>query len=107
VVALDLAASAGQLLGALVDLPLAHPLDYPHQEPAQSSDEGGTSPILIGGGVVLTIVLAGGLFWVRERVRRADESAALEGGTRPEADQQHPGGAVEPADQSRPREEPA
>jgi hypothetical protein len=106
VAVLDLAVSVGQLVGSVADLPLAHPLDYPHQEPAPT-DEGGTSPFLVGGGVVLTIALAGGLFWVRERVRRAEESAALEGGAGAEADQQHPGAAVEPGDQPRPREEPA
>ena len=105
-VALDLAASIGQLLAPVADLPLAHPLDTPHQEPAPT-DEGGTSPFLVGGGVVLTIALAGGLFWVRERMRRAEESAALEGGAGSEADQERPGAAVEPGDQPRPREEPA
>jgi hypothetical protein len=106
VFALELVTSVGQLVGAAGDLPLAHPLDTPHQEPV-ARDEGGASPILIVGGVVLTVATAGGLFWVRERMNRLDESAALEGGPDSEADQQDAGAAVEPGDHPRPRQNPA
>ena len=103
----ELAGSAAQLLDA-VDLPLAHPTDIPHQEPQPVEDgDSGTSPVLVGGGVVLTLALTGGLIWVRERTRNAEESAALEGHAQPEADEQSAGPAVEPGDHPRPREEPA
>jgi hypothetical protein len=102
----DLAGSVVQLLDAF-DPPLAHPLDVPHQEPVPIKDDGGggTSPALVGGGVAVTLALAGGLIWVRERARKA-ESAALEGDAHAEADEQRPGPAVEPGDHPRPREEP-
>ena len=103
---LDLAGSAVQLLDA-VGLPLAHPTDYPHQEPNPQSNSGGASIALVGGGVVATLALTGGLIWVRERARRADESATLEGDAQAEADEQGSGPAVEPGDHTRPREEPA
>ncbi|HEX8742240.1 MAG TPA: hypothetical protein VF712_03815 [Thermoleophilaceae bacterium] len=103
---LDLAGSLAQLLDA-IDPPLAHPLDYPHPEPAPPPDRGGASPALIGGGVVVTLALAGGLIWVRERTRRADESAALEGHAEAEPDQQGARAAVEPGDDAGSREEPA
>ena len=104
---IDLAGSAIQLLDA-VDLPLAHPTDYPHQEiDPKPGGGGGTSPVVVGGGVVLTLAVTGGLIWVRERTRRADESAALEGDAHAKADEQSAGPAVEPGDHPRPREEPA
>jgi len=102
----ELAGSLVQLLDA-VDPPLAHPLDYPHQEPPPPKGDGGTSPALVGGGVALTLALAGGLFWVRERTQRAEASAALERHADAEPDQQRPGPAIEPGDHARPREEPA
>lgn len=67
----DLAASLAQVAA---DLPLAHEIGVPHQEPQKSSG-GGASPIVVGGGIVATLGLAGGLFWVRERTRRADAEA--------------------------------
>jgi hypothetical protein len=93
---------------AVVDVvvPVAHSLGYPHEEPTQS-DSGGTSPLLIGGGIVATIGLAGGLFWVRERSLRADESAPLEGHAKADADQQDAGPALEPGDHPRAGQEPA
>jgi hypothetical protein len=105
---IDLAAPALQLLDAL-DLPLAHPLDYPHVEPSQAKDDGGgTSPVLVGGGVVATLALTGGLIWVRERARKAEQaSAALEGDADAQTDEQRAGPAVEPGDHGRPRQEPA
>ena len=103
---LDLAVPVLQLIDAL-DPPVAHPLDYPHVEPTPQKDSGGgTSPVVVGGGVVATLALAGGLIWVRERARKAD-SAALEGDAQPEADQQRAGPAVEPGDHAGPRQEPA
>ena len=72
-----------------------------------NDDAGGTNPLLVGGGIVLTLALAGGLIWVRQRTLGADESAALEGDAQAEADQQRPGPAVEPGDHARTREEPA
>ena len=104
---LELAAPVLQLVDAL-DPPLAHPLDYPHVEPGQEKDDngGGTSPAVVGAGVVATLALAGGLIWVRERARKAD-SAALEGDAQPEGDQQGAGPAVEPGDHAGPRQEPA
>ena len=103
---LDLAGSLLQLADVL-DPPLAHPTDIPHQEPAAPADDGGgTSPALVGGGVAATLALAGGLIWIRERARRAD-SAALEGHAHAETDQQGARAAVEPGDDARPRQEPA
>jgi hypothetical protein len=103
----DLAGSVVQLVSA-VDLPLAHPTDIPHQEPTTSSDDGGgTSPVLVGGGVAVTLALSGGLIWIRERARKAEESAALEAHANAEPDEQRAGPAVEPGDDPRPREEPA
>ena len=102
----DVAASVVQLIDS-VDLPLAHPTDIPHQEPAPMSEDKGTSPLIVGGGVLLTLALTGGLIWVRERTRRADESAALEGHADPQTDEQHTGRAVEPGDDARPGQEPA
>ena len=105
---IDLAGSAVQLLDS-VDLPFAHPTDYPHPDytPQKSGGGGGANALVVGGGVVLTLAVTGGLIWVRERTRRADESAALEGDAHAEADEQRPGAAVEPGDHPRPREEPA
>jgi hypothetical protein len=104
---LDLAGSLAQLAGS-VDLPLAHPTDFPHEEvdPKQGGG-GGTNPALIAGGVVLTLALTGGLVWVKERTRRAEASAALEGDADADADEQRARPAVEPGDDPRPREEPA
>lgn len=91
---------------SLVDvLPLAHDIGAPHQEP--TADEGGTSPVLVGGGVVATLGLAGGLIWVRERSRKADESAALERDADADRDQQDAGAALEPGDHPRAGQEPA
>ena len=64
---LDLAASLAQ---AAAGLPLAHEIGLPHEEPKPKG--GGASPVLVGGGVVATLGLAGALVWVRERTRRAD-----------------------------------
>lgn len=102
----DLAGSALQLLNA-ADLPLAHPLDYPHVEPTPQKSGGGTSPVLVGGGVVATLALTGGLIWVRERARKAEESAALEGDADAERDEQRAGPTIEPGDHGGPRQEPA
>jgi hypothetical protein len=105
--ALDLAGAVVQLVGGL-DVPLAHPTDFPHEEvDPKPGGGGGTSPVLVGGGVVLTLALTGGLIWVRERTRRADESAALEGHAHAEADEQRARPAVEPGDDPRPGQEPA
>jgi hypothetical protein len=104
---LDLAAPVLQLVDAL-DPPLAHPLDYPHVEPQPPKESGGgASPALIGGGVAATLALAGGLVWVRERARKAEESAALEGDAKAEPDQQRAGAAIEPGNDAGPRQEPA
>lgn len=88
-------------------LQLAHDFGQPHQEPVSQSDGGGASPLLVGGGVAATLALAGGLVWVRERSRRADASAALEGHAHPDRDQQGAGAALEPGDHPRPGQEPA
>ena len=56
-------------LGA--DLAMAHPSDYPHEEP-KSSEADSTSPLLIAAGVVVTLVLVSGLVWLKERARRAE-----------------------------------
>ncbi len=61
-------------LVADVVLPLAHDIAQPHQEPTTDSG-GGTSPVLIVAIVAGTLVLAGGLIWVRERARRQDEAS--------------------------------
>ena len=97
-VGLDLVASLGQLLA---DLPLAHDIGVPHQDPAPQGDEGGTSPVVVGGGVAATVALAGGLFWVRERARRAEASAALEGDAGADRDEQRARPAIEPGDHAR------
>ena len=104
---IDLAGALVQLAGALGDLPLAHPLDVPHEEPAPKSEGGSASPVLVGGGVVGTLALAGGLIWVRQRALRDDGSAALEGDADAQPDEQGAGHAVEPGDHARPRQEPA
>lgn len=106
---LDVAGVLVQLAGSLADLPLAHPLDVPHQEP-QKSGGGGTSPVLVGGGIAGTLALAGGLIWVRERARRTDDSAVsagLDGHSHAEGDEQAAAPAVEPGDDAGPRQEPA
>ena len=92
-----------------VVVPLAHELGVPHEEPQTQSDGGGgASPLLVGAGVGATLALTGGLIWVRERSRRADEgSAALEGDAHPDRDQQGAGAALEPGDHARPGQEPA
>jgi hypothetical protein len=87
-------------------VPLAHEIGVPHQEPKSQAD-GGASPVLVGGGVVATLALTGGLIWVRERGRRADASAALEGDAHADGDEQRPGAALEPGDHARPGQEPA
>ncbi|HEX8065987.1 MAG TPA: hypothetical protein VF520_05630 [Thermoleophilaceae bacterium] len=58
-----------------IDLPLAHDLGYPHQEPARPAGGGGgsASTLAIVAGVVLTLALAGALIWVRERARGQDD----------------------------------
>ena len=88
-------------------LPLAHDIPMPHQEPQSQSDGGGASPLLVGGGVAATLALTGGLIWVRERTRKAEESAALEGHAHADGDEQSTGAALEQGDHARPREEPA
>jgi hypothetical protein len=88
-------------------LPLAHEIGLPHQEPKSQSDGGGASPALVGGGVAATLALTGGLIWVRERSRKADASAALEGDAHADGDEQRAGAALEPGDHARARQEPA
>jgi hypothetical protein len=88
-------------------LPLAHDLGQPHQEPAPSGGGGGASVLLVGGGVAATLALAGGLIWVRERARKADASAALEGHAQADRDEQRTGPALEPGDHPRAGQEPA
>ena len=91
----------GSLLSDVI-LPLAHEISVPHQEPAPAGDGGGgTSPVLVGGGIAATVGLAGALFWVRERTRRLDASAALEGDARADRDEQRAGAAIEPGDHAR------
>jgi hypothetical protein len=91
-----------------VVLPLAHELGVPHQEPQQpSGDGGGASPLLVGGGVAATLAITGGLIWVRERSRKADALAALQGDAHADRDEQGAGPALEPGDHARPRQEPA
>jgi hypothetical protein len=98
----------GGLVQSVADvLPLAHDIGLPHEEVAPADEGGGTSPVLIGGGVVATLGLAGGLIWVRERSRKADESAALERDANPDGDQQRTGPTLEPGDHVRPGQEPA
>jgi hypothetical protein len=89
-----------ELVDTVLDLlPLAHPTDVPHVEPApQSDDGGGASPVLVGGGVLATLVLAGGLIWVRQR---AEAAAALERDAQADGDEQGTGAAVEPGDDAR------
>jgi hypothetical protein len=103
----DVAGALVQLAGALGDLPLAHPLDVPHQEPAPKSEGGGASPVVVGGGIAGTLALAGGLIWVRQRALHDEGSAALEGHANAQADEQDAGHPVEPADHGGPRQEPA
>lgn len=88
-------------------LPLAHDIGQPHQEPTSSGGGGGASSVVIGGGVVATLVVTGGLIWVRERTRDADESAALEGHPHADRDEQRAGPALEPGDHAGPGQEPA
>lgn len=104
---IDVAGALVQLAGALGDLPLGHPLDVPHQEPAPKSEGGGASPVLVGGGVVGTLALAGGLIWVRQRALRDEGSVALDGHPHAQPDEQGTGHPVEPGDHAGPREEPA
>ncbi len=96
--------AALDVLGVL--LPLAHELGQPHQEPT-SGGGGGASPVLVGGGVAATLALAGGLIWVRERARKADASAALQGDANADRDEQRTGPALEPGDHPRAGQEPA
>ena len=71
---------------AVLDLPLAHSIGYPHPEPVKSDSGGGASVILIVVVIVVTVILAVGLFWVRERVRRAEAAeAAADDETEPAA----------------------
>ena len=101
---------AAALVQSVVDaLPLAHDIGYPHQDPTSSGGggDGGTSPVVIGGAATATLALAGGLIWVRERSRKADESAGLEGHADADRDQKGPRTALEPGDHARPGEEPA
>ena len=89
-------------------VPLAHELGVPHQEPQAKGDGGGASPLLVGGGVVATLALTGGLIWVRERTRKAEAaSAALEGHAHADRDEQSAGTALEPGNHARPGQEPA
>ena len=70
--------AAASLVSAVgeIDLPLAHSIGYPHQEPVRKSGGGNASAIVIAAVIVATLALAGGLFWVRERVRRAEAAEA-------------------------------
>ena len=86
---------------------LAHDFGQPHQEPLPKSDGGGASPLLVGGGIAATLAVTGGLIWVRERTRRLDASAALEGDAHADRDEQRTGTAIEPADHPRTGQEPA
>ncbi len=104
---LDVAGALVQLAGSVADLPLAHPLDVPHEEPTQRSGDGGTSPVLVGGGIAGTLALAAGLIWIRQRALRTDSSAPLEGHAHAEGHEQAAGPAVEPGDHAGPRQEPA
>ena len=59
---------------AAIDLPLAHDIGVPHQDPRPVDDGGGSaSTIVIVVVIVATLVLAGALIWLRERARRADD----------------------------------
>lgn len=58
-------------------LVLAHDLGYPHEE-APKQGGGSASVIVIVAAVVATLALAGALFWVRERMRRAEEAEAAD-----------------------------
>jgi Na+/melibiose symporter-like transporter len=71
--------AAASLVSAVIDLPLAHSIGYPHPEPVKSNSGGGASVVVIVAVIVVTVVLAGGLFWVRERVRRAEAAEAASG----------------------------
>lgn len=103
----DLAGGLVQALGDVV-VPLAHNIGYPHQEPAPTTDSGGgTSGVVVGAAVVSTLALAGGLIWVRERGRKADESAALERDADADGDEKGTRPALEPGDHARPGQEPA
>ena len=95
------------LVQSILDvLPLAHDIGVPHEE--QPTDEGGgTSPVVVGGGVAATLAVAGGLIWVRERSRKADQSAALERDADADPHQEDTGTALEPGDHARPGQEPA
>ena len=89
-------------------LQLAHDFGQPHPEPVpKSGGGGGASVALVGGGVAGTLAVAGGLIWVRERTRRAEASAALEGDANADGDQQRSDPAVEPGDHPRAGQEPA
>jgi hypothetical protein len=79
--ALALAAVLALALALGADLALAHPADFPHEEPrGESSEADSTSPLLIVAGLVVTLLLVAGLVWLKERARRA-EAAEVERGT--------------------------
>ncbi len=56
-----------------IELPLAHDIALPHEEPQRSG--GGASTVVIAAVIVATLAVAGALIWLRERTRRADQQA--------------------------------
>jgi hypothetical protein len=54
-------------------VPFAHDIGYPHQD-APKQGGGSASVIVIVIAIVATLALAGALFWVRERMRRAEQA---------------------------------
>jgi uncharacterized membrane protein len=90
---------------AVLALPLAHSIGYPHPEPVKSNSGGGASVIVIVAVIVVTVILAVALFWVRERVRRAEAAeAAGDDSTGPA---EKAGGAPAPGTASTEKTEPA
>ena len=56
-------------------VPFAHDIGYPHQDPPKQGG-GSASVIVIVGAIVATLLLAGALFWVRERMRKMEQAEA-------------------------------
>ena len=57
------------LLASVIDVvQLAHDTQLPHQEPVKSGGGGGASAIVIGAGVLVSLLAVAGLIWLKRRV---------------------------------------
>ena len=58
------------LLSSVADvLQIAHDIGFPHQDPAPGKGSGGgASVIVIGAGIVVSLLAVAGLIWLKRRV---------------------------------------